>query len=45
MDAREQCQQAVEQLPASLAQEMLDVLLSVRNRHNGAWLVNINILP
>jgi hypothetical protein len=38
MNAREQLKQQVDQLPESLAQEVLDFLLFVRNRHNVAWL-------
>ena len=37
MNAREQLKQEVEQLPESLAQEVLDFLLFVRNRHHSQW--------
>jgi hypothetical protein len=37
MNTREQLKQEVDQLPELLAQEVLDFLLFVRNRHNSAW--------
>ncbi len=37
MDTREQLRQEVDQLPVALAQEVLDFLLFVRNRHACQW--------
>jgi Protein of unknown function (DUF2281) len=37
MNTREQLKQEVEQLPELLAQEVLDFLLFVRNRHAAKW--------